>query len=352
MMNEQLPINRVEMELNQWRSREERFSKLFNFSLSNNRSLIKEKLHHYERIGTKYKGSKNIEERFALQMLKQEKDKILKQLYPNLLVRLIRKLVVAPLIDQIAVRKDVKEEQKNNQALCDQVQRIGFKDLSNQIDEQIKQGHEQFTIPVSYYVNEKERLDHELSFVKDQSGKYQFEGYKASLNNELKPEENRNQYFKVEQENSVDTTQAYNLLAGRAVQKEKTWIQLDLNDKDASGNHRIKEFHSGYGYDLVKAVQQLPLKELSNKTQADKLKNDLKQGNRLPVTLIKNGNEHRFYIEANPQFKSVNIYDEHSRKITLSTALGNKTMETVKQIQKTNESQQVKHSKQNGMRIS
>lgn len=352
MMNEQLPINRVEMELNQWRSREERFSKLFNFSLSNNRSLIKEKLHHYERIGTKYKGSKNIEERFALQMLKQEKDKILKQLYPNLLVRLIRKLVVAPLIDQIAVRKDVKEEQKNNQALCDQVQRIGFIDLSNQIDQQIKQGHQQFTIPVSYYVNEKERLDHELSFVKDQSGQYQFEGYKASLHNELKPEENRNQYFKVQEGNSLNTIQAYNLLAGRAVQKEKTWIQLDLNDKDASGNHRIKEFHSGYGYDLEKAVQQIPLKELSNKTQADKLKDDLKQGNRLPVTLIKNGNEHRFYIEANPQFKSVNIYDEHSRKITLSTALGNKTMETVKQIQKTSESLHEKHSKRNSMRIS
>lgn len=350
-MNEQLPVNRVEMELNQWRSREERFSKLFNFSLSNNRSLLKEKLHHYERIGTKYKGTKNIEERFALQLLKQEKSKILKQLYPNLLVRLVRKLLVAPLIDQIAVRKNTKEEEKNNQSLHEQVQRIGFRDLSAQIDQQIKQGHEQFTIPVSYYVNEKERLDHELSFSKDQSGQYQFEGYKASLYNELKPEENRNQYFKVEQENSVDTNRAYNLLAGRAVQKEKTWIQLNLNDKDSSGNHRIKEFHSGYGYDLEKAVQQLPLKELSNKREADKLKDALKQGNRHPITLIKNGNEHRFYIEANPQFKSVNIYDEHSRKITLSTALGNKTMETVKQIQKNNESQQENHSKRNGMRI-
>jgi hypothetical protein len=351
-MNEQLPMNRVEMELNQWLSREERFSKLFNFSLSNNRSLLKEKLHHYERIGTKYKGTKNIEERFALKMLKQEKDKVLKQLYPNFLVRLVRKLVVAPLIDQIAVRKDIKEEEKNNQSLHEQVQRIGFRDLSGKIEDKIKQGHEQFTIPTSYYVNEKERLNHELSFSKDQSGKYQFEGYKTTLQNESKPEEDRNQYFKVQERNSVDTTQAYNLLAGRAVQKERIWIQLDLNDKDAGGNHRIKEFHSEYGYDLEKTVQQLPLKELSNKTEADKLKDTLKQGNRQPVTLIKNGNEHRFYIEANPQFKSVNIYDEHSRKITLSTALGNKPMETVKQLQKTNESQQENHSKKNGMRVS
>ena len=351
-MNEQLPVNRVEMELNQWRSREERFSKLFNFSLSNNRSLIKEKLHHYERIGTKYKGTKNIEERFALQILKQEKNKILKQLYPNLLVRLVRKMLVTPLIDQITVRKDAKEQEKNNQSLHEQMQRIGFRDLSVKIEEQIKQGHEQFTIPVSYYVNEKERLNHELSFSKDQSGKYQFEGYKTTLQNESKPEEDRSQYFKVQEGNPVDTTQAYNLLAGRAIQKEKSWIQLDLNDKDADGNHRIKEFHSGYGYDLEKAVQQLPLKELSNKTQADKLKDALKQGNRQSITLIKNGNEHRFYIEANPQFKSVNIYDEHSRKITLSTALGNKTMETVKQIQKNNRSQQLNHSKRNSMHIS
>nr|WP_315238638.1 hypothetical protein [uncultured Flavobacterium sp.] len=298
-MNEQLPVNRVEMELKQWHSREERFSKLFNFSLSNSRSLLKEKLHHYERIGTKFKETKNLEERFALQILKQEKNKILKQLYPNLLVRLVRKLLVAPLIDQIAVHKDVKEEEKNNQSLQEQLQRIGFRDLSDKIEQQIKLGHEQFTIPVSYYINEKEKLDHELSFSKDQSGKYQFDGYKTTLQNELKRDENRSQYFKLQEGNSFDTKQAYNLLAGRAVQKEKSWIQLDLNDKDASGNHRIKEFNSGYGYDLEKAVQ-LPLKELSNKNEADKLKDDLKQGNRLPVTLIKNGNEHRFYIEANP----------------------------------------------------
>ncbi|KFF16590.1 hypothetical protein [Flavobacterium hydatis] len=351
-MNEQVLVNRVEMELKQWRSREERFSKLFNFSLSNNKSLVKEKLHHYERIGTKYKGTRNIDERFALQMLKQEKNKILKQLYPNLLVRLVRKLVVAPLIDQIAVRRNEREEQKNYQSLHDQVQRVGFKDLSNQIDQQIKQGQEQFTIPVSYYVNEKERLHHELSFAKDQNGQYQFEGFKTTLQNESYPGENRSQYFKIQDENSINTTQAYNLLAGRAIQKEGSWTQLDLNDKDVNGNHRIKEFHSGYGYNLERAVQELPLKELSNKTSACKLQDGLRQGNRELVTLLKNGKEHQFYIEANPQFKSVNIYDGHSKKIALATALGDKKIETAKQIQKVSESAQMNHSKRNGLHAS
>jgi hypothetical protein len=351
-MNEPLPVNRVEMELSQWRSREERFSKLFSFSLSNNRSLLKEKLHHYERIAAKYKGSQNLDERFALRMLKQERNRILKQLYPNLLVRIVRKVLVAPLIEQIAIRQDLKEVEQNSQSLHDQVQRIGFRDLSARIDQQIRQGRGQFVIPVSYYINEKERLDHQLTFVKDQTGYYQFEGYKTALQNESKPEEIREHYFKMQEAYSIDIIQAHNLLAGRAIQKGTSWMQLDLNDKDPNGNYRIKEFYSGYGYNLEKSLQQLPLKELSNKTEADKLKDALKQGSRQSVILIKDGSEHRFYIEANPQFKSVNIYDEHSRKITLATALGNKTMETVKQMQKNNEHQKENQSKRNCMRIS
>ena len=351
-MNEQLPVNRIEMELSQWHSREERFSKLFSFSLSNNRSLLKEKLHHYERIATKYKDSQNLDERFALRMLKQERNRILKQLYPNLVVRLVRRVLVAPLIEQIAVRQDLKEVEQNSQSLHDQVQRIGFSDLSARIDQQIRKGQEQFTIPISYYISEKERLDHELSFVKDPTGHYQFEGYKTALQNELKPEESRCHYFKMREGHTVDTTQAYNLLAARSVQNEGAWIQLDLNDKDPNGNYRIKEFHSGYGYDLEKAVQQLPLKVLSYKIEADKLLDALKLGSRQSVILMRNGNEHRFYIEANPQFKTVNIYDEHSRKVTLATVLGNKTRETIKQMQKNNEHQEENRSKRNGMRIS
>lgn len=351
-MNEQLPVNRVEMELSQWRSREERFSKLFSFSFSNHRSLLKEKLHHYERIATKYKSSQNTDEQFALRILKQEKNKVLKQLYPNLLVRLVRKVFVAPLIEQIAVRQDQKKAEQNSQSLHDQVQRVGFRNLSASIDQQIRQGQEQFTIPHSYYINEKERLDHELSFVKDERGHYQFEGYKTALQNESKPEESRQHYFKMQEGHYVDTIQAYNLLAGRSVQKEGTWMQLDLNDKDSNGNYRVKEFHSGYGYNLEKVLQQLPLKELSNKIEADKLKDSLKQGSRQSITLIKNGKGHRFFIEANPQFKSVNIYDEHSRKVTLSTALGNKTMGNVKQMQKVNERPEENQSKRNGMHIS
>ena len=351
-MNNQLPINRVETELNQWRSREERFSKLFSFSLSSNKALLKEKLQYYDRIAAKYKGTQDLDERFALRMLRQERSKIEKQLYPNPVIRLLRRLLVAPVKEQIVIRQDNKKTEQNSQSLYQQVQRAGFTNLAAKIDEQIKQGQQQFSLPVSYYINDKERLNHQLSFVKDQSGTYYFEGYKTNLYNESKPNEQLQQYFNMKNDYEINTTEAYNLLSGRAIERNAIWVQLDFNDKDANGNFRMKEFHSDYGYNLQKILQQLPLKELLNESEANKLHDVLKNGNRVAVSFIKNGNEQRYYIQANPQFKSVNIYDEHARNITLNTALGNKTLEAIKLTEKVNERNEQSQTKKNGMRIS
>jgi len=128
-MNNSL-INRVEAELNQWRSREERLSKLFSFNLSTNKALLKEKLEYYDRIAAKYKGTQDLDERFALRMLRQERNRIEKQLYPNLLIRLLRRLLVAPVKEQIIIRQDNRKTEENSQALRHQVQRAGFPDLS------------------------------------------------------------------------------------------------------------------------------------------------------------------------------------------------------------------------------
>ena len=73
---------------------------------------------------------------------------------------------------------------------------------------------------MSYYVNEKEKLDFNLFFAKDNNGQYQFESYKAVLQSENKPQENKEQRFAFEPDNIVTATHAYNLLAGRSIQKE------------------------------------------------------------------------------------------------------------------------------------
>lgn len=344
-------MNRINTDLNQWHTREERFGKLFSFSLSSNIALAKEKLTYYGQIAVKYRGTKDPDERLTLKMLRYERSHLEKKLYPNLLLRMLHRVLVAPVKQQIIVRQDNRKLAGNSQALHQEVQRTGFPDLSVKIDEQIMQKQQQFSIPVSYYLNDKERVDHELSFVKDQFGQYHFEGYKTALYNEAKPDEKRQQYFSMRHEHIVNTTEAYNLLSGRCIQNGGTWLQLNLNDKDQHGHFRVKQFHSDYGYDLDNALQQLPLKELQNAGETGKLNDALKNGEKSSVSFVRDGNEQRFYIEANPQFKTVNIYDEHSRKITLHTAIGNKTMDAMKVAHKVNERQQQQLSKKNGIKV-
>ncbi len=350
-MSNQHSINRVEAELNQWRSREERFTKIFPTSLSSNRSLLKEKSLFYESVAIKYKDTLDQEERFALRMLKQERNTIEKQLYPNLMVRVVRRMLVAPLKQQAAIRKDAKQFEQNFHLLTSKLQRSGFTGFTPKLEESIKLGQQQFTLPVSYYISDKERLDHQLTFTKDQTGQYQFEGYLLAVHNVLKPEENKQQYFSMKYDSDLSVLQAYNLLSGRSVQKNDTWVQFDFSDKDAQGNYRIKEFKTDYGYDIETTLQRLPLKELLNKGEFEKLMDSLKQGSRQSVSFLKDGKEQQFYIEANPQFKSVNIYDEYSRKITLTTALGNRMQEALKLTTKLDERHKEALTKRNSMRI-
>jgi hypothetical protein len=351
-MENQIADNRVELEVGQWHTREERLSKLFSFSLSSNRAMDKEKLEYYDRIAAKYSGTRNADERFALRALSEERRKLEKQLYPSPLVRLTRRYLVLPLLQLLVRRQKEKQLHFNSQSLHQMVQRTGFTGLSAKIDQHIRQGQQQFSLPVSYYVNEKERLDHQLHFAKDDTGQYRFEGYKTGLHNELKPGENREQYFSMDAGQQINVTEAHNLLKGRSVQKDGKWIQCDFNDKDQNGNHRLKTFQSGYGYNVEQTVKPLPIKELQTESGLMKLTAALKQGQRQAVTFVKDGAEMRYSIEANPQFKTVNIYDEHSKKISLTSVTGTNTAKGLKVANKAHQKQEDKQVKQKGMRIS
>lgn len=358
-MDTNLPVNRVESDINQWRSREERLGKLFPTGIANNRVLLREKLHYYDATAARYKDTNNQDERFALRILRQERKRIEKQLYPNVLLRLLRTLVI-PVRQQYFIKQETKKENVNQQEIKEVLLKSGFGNLSNKLEQYMKQGQPEFTIPVSYYQNEKERVDFNLFFAKDQNGKYQLETFKAQLRSESKPEETMQQTFRIEPGSAFTANEAYNLLSGRAIQKEhttiegqrqNTWMQLDFNDKDATGNFRIKEFHAGHGYDLRQMLSQLPLKEASMDAK-EKLMNNLINGSRQQVTFLKEGKDQTFYIEANPQHRTINIYDEHSKKISMASAHGNKTADTVQMVKKTNLHQNLGNSRKNGLSAS
>lgn len=158
----------------------------------------------------------------------------------------------------------------------------------------------------------------------------------------------------------VSAGQAYNLLAGRAIQNihvsteglsQNVWMQLDFNDKDAAGNYKIKEFHVNYGYDLKQVLQQFPIKELKSQEATEKLMHALLNGDKRVISILKDGKEQKFSIEANPQFKSVNIYDENLKKVSIATALGSKTVDPVQMSKRIGQKPQTTQSSKNGLSV-
>ena len=90
---------------------------------------------------------------------------------------------------------------------------------------------------------------------------------------------------------------------------------MDFKEADTNGNFKLNQYHQNYGYDLENALSKHPIKELETPKYKEDLMDSIKKGNRQSVTFVKDGNEIKQYVEANPQFKTINVYDANMKRI-------------------------------------
>jgi hypothetical protein len=130
--------------------------------------------------------------------------------------------------------------------------------------------------------------------------------------------------FYIGKENNFTLKEAYNMMCGRSVHKELTnlkgaryssWVQLDLRQTNKNGDYKLKYFHDNYGFDLVKELERYPIRELENEERRRELVASLHKGNRHAVAWIEDGVDTIRFIEANPRFKSLRIYDANHQRI-------------------------------------
>lgn len=97
--------------------------------------------------------------------------------------------------------------------------------------------------------------------------------------------------------------------------KENIWIKLDFENQNSKGDHQFKKFYPNYGFDLGKQLQTLPIAELKDQQQRDRLLGSLKRGNLQLVNLDADNTKDFLYIAANPQFKKLDVYDREMREV-------------------------------------
>jgi len=214
--------------------------------------------------------------------------------------------------------------EKNYEYLSDQVKYTGFGEgLAGELKEKMEQQTSGFTLTHNaHYGNDIAVAT--LHFRKsDQSDMYFFNSYRVDLQKD-NSKDIMEQTFYINKGSNITMKEAYNLMQGRAVNKDFTnkegevynaWVQMDFKDADSNGNFKLNQYHQNYGYDLEAAVSKHPIKELDTSKFKDDLLDSLKKGNLQSATFLKNGTEVKHFIEANPQFKVVNVYDSNQQRI-------------------------------------
>lgn len=212
---------------------------------------------------------------------------------------------------------------ENFQYLSDNLKYMGFgENLKPELERNLNEGKADFQLHYKADINKKP-FEVTMNFRKsDSSDMYFFNNYHASL--DKGNGEKAEQTFYLNKGKGITGKEAFNLLNGRAVHKDlttkegqpyKAWVQLVFENKDKNNNFEVKQFHENYGFDLKAAVEKFPITDLKEPDKEKALMQSMQKGNVQSVTIEKDGSSHKMFIEADPQFKKVNLYDSNMKLV-------------------------------------
>lgn len=235
-----------------------------------------------------------------------------------------------------ATFKNIIMNQDNLNYLKNSLLYMGFGDRMNaELEKNIRSGKQEFTLhDTQEFYNGNRKTESALYFNRGKENEmYFWNKYDCKLIKADSSSESQTFYInhvKVENKelekmetklSGYTLKEAANLLDGRAVEKEfysqqnvpyLAWKQLDFSAKDKHNNYEYKTFHENYGYDVTSALERMPVKDLERHSAKEDLIRSLKKGN-LQAATAENGE--RVYLAANPQFKSINVFDKDMKPV-------------------------------------
>lgn len=129
----------------------------------------------------------------------------------------------------------------------------------------------------------------------------------------------------VERGKGFTAEQAVNLIQGRAVLRDdlirlggepySAWNKLDMdNQKDKYHNFQMLQYNvPGFGFDLEKTLDQFTIKELNDEKKREQLIRSVQNGNRPQVTVVKDGEERKLFMEVQPRYSQANFFREDGK---------------------------------------
>ena len=212
----------------------------------------------------------------------------------------------------------------NLEFLNDDLKYLGFGErsmLNQHLEEQVLRKQPSFELFTEAFFDADTKLETKLYFTRSkQSDFYFLNKYEALLRYAGEPGKDRMQTFYINKGRGITLKESFNLLQGRAVFKNLTtkdgeqytaWLQLIFKIKDKNNNYiynRIRPGAQPGQYDLGKALEKYPIREMGLENTRISLIRSLQRGNCHLVTFENTKKMERTFIEANPAAKTINIY--------------------------------------------
>jgi hypothetical protein len=191
----------------------------------------------------------------------------------------------------------------------------------DQLDEEVLVNHviqdlPEFTLSIKMNFNNA-FIDVQFYFRKTGAGVYYIHKYRAT-----EPAKNRSHFFYMA-DALITMREAFNLLQGRAVEKQLnstvgggyiTWIKFNFDESDSQGGYKYLKYPLHAVYNLYKVLNMYPIKEAASAEDQRDIVRKLKRGDIIPVTFELPSADVRKCIEANPHYRTINIYSAPKTK--------------------------------------
>ena len=210
--------------------------------------------------------------------------------------------------------------------LQDSLKYLGFGEntlLNQQLEEQVLKDLGEFELYTEAYFDDNTKLEAKLYYRKsDAKDRYFLTKFDALLRYSDDPDKNRAQTFYIYKGTGITFKEAFNLLEGRSVNKDminlegekyNAWVQLNFEEKDSQNNFKLRQYRAQYHYELEKVLEKYPIRELQSEETKAVLIRSLRRGNIQIVTFLKLNKAEKMFIEANPMYKTINIYSLATR---------------------------------------
>lgn len=303
-------INRVLLAFKTWDERKKEIEPLFKTGGADADTLARLQLDHLRQASHRLRQTARPDEKPFTLLLKNQVAKLEKQLYPNVLLRIITRLKDR-LFDGPAYLKQQQQLRANNlEALKILLRDAGLGSLAGKLEQHLDPDQKLVRLPFDCQLGPDKRLTLDLNFQMDVHGNFQLNQIHGALTDQGKT---RMQAFELKDWPNLKTNQIQSLLEGRALKQPYT---------DASGheNHRwvelganaIQHYDPDYAFDIRTALDALP----AITRNKDELVKYLENGQQVP-TYWKQGRQYQsIYVQADPANRTIKLLDDKFRPIT------------------------------------